>query len=173
MLTSRFTQDCIENLFSAIRTKHQIPNALQFKQDLKELCISRYIKPSKFSNYDQDDRQFLCDFLNKKKERNFEQFLNIFINTISKNISFTNVELNVLYNVAGYIVKVASIASSNSAICATCLNSAGSTEYNTNIKYAKFVHLKCFRNNTLFFVTADIFKHFVDVEVIIQQYFLI
>lgn len=46
VLTSRFTQDYIENLFSGIRAKHQIPNALQFKQDLKLFCISQYIKTS-------------------------------------------------------------------------------------------------------------------------------
>lgn len=65
-------QDCEENLFSSIRIKHQIPNALQFKQDLKEICISRYIKPSKYTNYDQDDREFLCDFLSKPKIKNVE-----------------------------------------------------------------------------------------------------
>ncbi|KYM94005.1 hypothetical protein ALC62_15376, partial [Cyphomyrmex costatus] len=30
VLTSRFTQDCVENLFSGIRAKHQIPNALLY-----------------------------------------------------------------------------------------------------------------------------------------------
>lgn len=32
------------------------------------------------------------------------------------------------------------------------------------------MHLKCFSNNTLFFVTADVFKYFVDMEVVIRQY---
>lgn len=97
------------------------------------------------------------------------QFPNISIDVSSKHINFNNIELNVLYNIAGYIVN--SIARGKSAICATCLNSAGSTEYNTNmIFYAKFVHLKCFRNNTLFFVTADVFEYFINMEVIIQQY---
>ncbi|KAL6418179.1 hypothetical protein ACFW04_012296 [Cataglyphis niger] len=39
-----------------------------------------------------------------------------------------------------------------------------------NIKYTKFVHLKCFRNNTLFFVTTDVFGYFIAIEFIIQQY---
>ncbi|XP_025162546.1 uncharacterized protein LOC112590405 [Harpegnathos saltator] len=81
---------------------------------------------------------------------------------------FNNIELNVLYNVAGYIVH--SIAKGKSAICTTCLNSAGSTKYNANVKYANFVHLKCYRNNTLFFVTQDVFEYFMDMEFIIRQY---
>lgn len=79
VLTSRFTQDCVENLFSGIRAKHQIPNALQFKQDLKELCISHYIRPSKNSNYDQDDREFICNFLSPRKliMNHFQIFQNL------------------------------------------------------------------------------------------------
>lgn len=32
---SRLTQNCLENLFSAMRSLNVIPNALQFKQNLK------------------------------------------------------------------------------------------------------------------------------------------
>nr|XP_012218893.1 PREDICTED: uncharacterized protein LOC105670130 [Linepithema humile] len=42
--------------------------------------------------------------------------------------------------------------------------------YNTSFKYAKFVHLKCYQNNTLFFVTTDVFKYFITMEFIIRQY---
>ncbi|XP_048513912.1 uncharacterized protein LOC125501652 [Athalia rosae] len=30
LLTGRFTQDCVENLFSIVRSKQPVPNALQF-----------------------------------------------------------------------------------------------------------------------------------------------
>lgn len=40
VLGGRFTQDCVENLFSNIRHKFPIPNALQFKQSLKILSVS-------------------------------------------------------------------------------------------------------------------------------------
>lgn len=39
----RFTQDYIENLFSILRMKHSILNALQFKNDLKLATISQYM----------------------------------------------------------------------------------------------------------------------------------
>lgn len=34
-LTSCLTQDCLENLFSAVRRKNVVPNAVQFKNNLK------------------------------------------------------------------------------------------------------------------------------------------
>lgn len=62
LLTSRFTQDCLENLFSCMRSIQSIPNALQFKNNLKLICVAQYLKHVSNSSYDQDDREFLGDF---------------------------------------------------------------------------------------------------------------
>lgn len=43
VLSGRFTQDCLENIFSSIRIRQSIPNALQFKHNLKLLAISKYL----------------------------------------------------------------------------------------------------------------------------------
>lgn len=43
-LLSCLSQDCIENLFSVIRLKNVIPNAFQFKNNLKLISISQYMK---------------------------------------------------------------------------------------------------------------------------------
>jgi len=59
----RFTQDCIENLFSVLRSKHSIMNALQFKNNLKLVTASYYMKQIASSNYEEDDRQHLPNFL--------------------------------------------------------------------------------------------------------------
>lgn len=40
VLTGRFTQDCLENLFSLIRFKISTPNALQVKQNLKIITMA-------------------------------------------------------------------------------------------------------------------------------------
>ncbi|XP_025153224.1 uncharacterized protein LOC112588234 [Harpegnathos saltator] len=42
--------------------------------------------------------------------------------------------------------------------------------YNASIKYARFVYLRCFRNNTLFFVSKDVFEYFIAMEIVILQY---
>ena len=55
LLTSRLTQDCVENLFSVIRQKNAIPNALQFKHNLKLISVSMYMRSIESGNYDFDD----------------------------------------------------------------------------------------------------------------------
>ncbi|EZA46378.1 hypothetical protein X777_00223 [Ooceraea biroi] len=54
VLTGRFTQDCLENLFSLIRFKTPTPNALQVKQNLKLITMTQISSCSKLSNYDAD-----------------------------------------------------------------------------------------------------------------------
>nr|XP_029712548.1 uncharacterized protein LOC115257245 [Aedes albopictus] len=46
LYTSRFTQDCIENLFSIIRSKQRRPTPLQFKSHLRTVTLSQYIMSS-------------------------------------------------------------------------------------------------------------------------------
>lgn len=58
ILTARFTQDCLENLFSVVRAKQAVPNALQFKTHLKLISVSQYLKQVSASSYDYDDREF-------------------------------------------------------------------------------------------------------------------
>lgn len=45
VLAGWLTSDCIENVFSSVRVKQPSPNVLQFKQNLKIIAISEYLKP--------------------------------------------------------------------------------------------------------------------------------
>lgn len=63
VLTGRFTQDCLENVFSQLRQKNVIPNCLQFKNDLKIIAMTMYLKSISKGNYDQDDSEFFSGFL--------------------------------------------------------------------------------------------------------------
>lgn len=51
VLTGYLSQDIVENLFSILRAKHQIPNALQFKDDLKLVSVSQYMRNIEKSSY--------------------------------------------------------------------------------------------------------------------------
>lgn len=62
VLIARFTQDCLENLFSSIRVKHSVPTSLQFKQNLKLIAISQYLKLPHTSCYENDDGQIIGGF---------------------------------------------------------------------------------------------------------------
>ena len=70
VLTTRFTQDCVENLFSQIRQKNVIPHSLQFTNDLKLIAISIYMRDINNTNYDNDDQQYqdFSSIYNKRKK---------------------------------------------------------------------------------------------------------
>lgn len=74
LLTSRFSQDCLENLFSVLRERQRKPSCLQFKRHLKMITVAQYITPVSKSSYQEDDREFLGDFFeNKSKELEKEE----------------------------------------------------------------------------------------------------
>lgn len=75
--------------------------------------------------------------------------------------------MNILYNIAGYII---TSTAKCTKICSDCLDSAGSKQYYPNKKYTKFVILRCFRTNTLFFVNDETFNYFLEMETIIRTY---
>lgn len=104
---SRFMQDCIENLFSQIRSKHVSPDAVQFKNDLKLITISFYMKNVSHSSYDQDDREFFSEFLdilrnNKRAIKKCTNTSQAILNNITvENIEFNNITLNCLFYLGG------------------------------------------------------------------------
>lgn len=135
IFTSRFMQDCVENLFSVIRSKHVIPNTLQFKNNLKLITVSQYMKSVAHSSYVQD-RNFISDFLNIRKknnksyrnqrlasEQNIQQYLCLQICDIN-NMNLNNVTLNCLYYIAGYVISRVIRKTGNS--CTACIPSLGS-----------------------------------------------
>jgi hypothetical protein len=67
VLTARFSQDSLENLFSMIRSKNPVPTPKEFKYNLRAICIAQYLKEHKNSNYTFDNRDCLAEFLDRKK----------------------------------------------------------------------------------------------------------
>lgn len=72
LLTGRFTQDCLENLFSLIRFRQPTPNALLVKQNLKVITITQVCSYSKITSYNidvEDDFELVkLDFLKSSKK---------------------------------------------------------------------------------------------------------
>lgn len=71
VLTGRFSQDCLENLFSVIRSKNAIlTRAFTFThfegfEEIRRISTSQYIKTVEKSNYDDDNSHMITEFLNK------------------------------------------------------------------------------------------------------------
>ena len=64
ILTARFTQDALENLFSQIRGQGvPHPQPVQFRQALRLMCLGHFMTIPNSSNYEEDDTPMLLDFL--------------------------------------------------------------------------------------------------------------
>jgi len=72
VLTGRFTQDFLENLFSSIRARQSTPHALMFKNFLKVVTIAQYSRVCKGSSYILNEGRFLLDFPDYVKKREAE-----------------------------------------------------------------------------------------------------
>jgi hypothetical protein len=167
VLTSRFSQDCLENLFSVLRSKQIVPNALQVKNNLKLICVAQYLKEARTSSYSEDDRTFLSGFLETLKEKKPDyKTISVPRNVPSKGLNLNYSELNALYNICGYII--CSIQRT-SKVCETCIGSIGSKKP-LYTKYSKLVLIKQYKNETLFFASEELFYFFLEMESVFIKY---
>ena len=70
LLTNRFNQDCLENLFSIIRAKgaqRDNPDAAQFRAAFRQVMVDMVMVPSKQANCEEDVDKFLCSLEQMKK----------------------------------------------------------------------------------------------------------
>lgn len=68
LLLGRFTQDALENLFSVIRGKKSVPDAREFKQTLRLVCLSQFqcnINRSNYCAVESDHVIKYCDEIKK------------------------------------------------------------------------------------------------------------
>lgn len=168
ILTGRFSQDCLENVFSVLRSKQIVPNALQVKNNLKILCVSQYLKVPKETSYENDDRELYADFLNileQKSDNHYDAVKLPATVPCAETLNYS--ELNSLYNIAGYIVNS---VKKQCVTCDFCINSAGSTKPLVR-SFTKFTNLKCYKMNTLFFCHETVFYFFVEMELLFRRFF--
>ena len=115
VLTSRFSQDCLENLFSCIRRKNATPTSLEFKNCLRVLTVAQYLKGCDTGSYELDEGSFIADFLNPSVLQTgassadsvdvgvFEACKPL-LDSDDNCVVFDAVEMNCLYYLGGYIV---------------------------------------------------------------------
>ena len=87
VLTARFSNDCIENIFSVVRLKGKLPTCLLFKWILRCVSLCQFMRKVKGSSYDDDDHvSFLADL---KSLKEYHQELQVVITEESEEISVT------------------------------------------------------------------------------------
>lgn len=135
LYTSRFTQDCVENLFSVVRSKQRRPTPLQFKSHLRTITLSQYMLEVKNSSYSLDDREYLSGFMDHLKSIDNQQqpnsskaapsagklldFSKVEVSTMAKQLlsAIGNAEANAVFHVCGYMIGSISKTSTTCSLC--------------------------------------------------------
>lgn len=168
LLTSRLTQDCLENLFSVVRSRNPTPTPREFKFALKSITVAQYLKPSKTSNYEHDEREYLGDLLPAtvtppQPEPEYAQIEQIHPITLSERDVLTPDEEASLYYLTGYCIQ--SLKKLNQ-FCDNCLEwSKNDTEHPHSI----LVLLKNYKDGALFQASDAIFQLVKLWEVILRK----
>lgn len=165
LLTSRFSQDCLENLFSCVRLKCPIPSALQFKQNLKLITVSQYLKPSGSSSYDADDSIYLAEFLEPRPKQSDtgESTELTFGERDVSSFEIPDGEKAPLYYIAGYCIsKFTDVAD-----CTACREFVQNSQ--ENIPYTSFVDHKSYKKDCLVKVTTAVYELVLFAEKCFKQ----
>ena len=139
-LFGRMNQDCIENLFSQIRSKSDSnPSALKFKINLKLVTISNYLKLSVKTNYNTDDSIYLLNMLQIKEKNELEQ--NDEVNFI-KILEEETMNSNLIYYITGWnLFKEKLMCEECTLNYINMTNASNETSIFTHLKsYGKLIH---------------------------------
>jgi hypothetical protein len=114
ILTSRFTQDALENLFSLLRDKSPTPTAIEVKNNLRIIVLCQFMKEKSASNYQFDDSEYLLDFIEELKEEKKnskktedatdEQFLRFLTYDLTNFDFIDHEQVDILFYIYGYIL---------------------------------------------------------------------
>lgn len=178
LLTARLTQDCLENLFSCVRSKNAVPTALEFKNTLHLLTVSQYLKGATSGSYDLDDGGFVADFLSDKitvmqtTEIVSDRLLSVcqpLIERESLQVEFDEVDLSCLYYLCGYVL---SRVLRSDATCDSCIEAVKSMDYVQEFSstITKLFSLKEFRVGALVPCSTTAFNLLLSAEIVFRQH---
>lgn len=120
VLTSRFTQDALENTFSKVRFRGNThPSALQTIRAVRLISIAQFTQEVKTGNYSKDDDDYYVDFLSnnptRKSEENLESDEEQDIHLNLSEVQLHPLEEDALYHFSGYVINKIS-----ARICQSC-----------------------------------------------------
>lgn len=161
LLTSRLTQDCLENLFSCVRSKNPVPTPREFKYALKVITAAQYLKQIGTGSYQQDDREYLGDLLPARITPP-DPHLDLPVLTLFSS-SLTADEESSLYYLVGYCIQ--SLRKLRQ-LCDTCVDAIRDT---TVLPHSSLLLLKNYKSGALFQVRNDIFEVAKNWELVVRS----
>lgn len=168
LLTSRLSQDKLENLFGLIRKRSLTPTALEFRNALKVVTLAQFFCEIPGSNYQADDSEYILDFFahqpQVKRECEAEELDQAFISHLTELNQELSIEEDILYYLSGYtihgVLKYSRIA------CDTCLSALTSDtpQVDTN-GVDTLIKLKDYTGSSLIYCALPVFREiFVAAE---------
>ena len=157
VMTSRFSQDALENLFSQVRFKNPTPSALEFKTNLRAITIAQFLTEKKNSNYQNDESDYRADFLkfpthsmSKGKTQPPKLFLSSPLTTEN---TIHEKEIAVLKYVAGYTLHK---VKKKSKTCEICVGKV--IERNPPADGPSFTKFRDYTGHSLFHIQEKVFQ---------------
>ena len=109
LMTGRMTQDCVENLFSQIRSRGDThPKPVHLRHCIRLISLSQYMHVSPDSSYESDTDTYFLDFLKGRAEESLEVTDEDDETSMAEDCSallpMSALEGDVLYTIAGWTV---------------------------------------------------------------------
>lgn len=160
LLTSRMTQDCLENLFSTVRLKTAVPSAIEFRNSLKIITVAQFLKTAKNSSYFVDESTYLGNYLEKVESEPADVMCEEIVVSNADNLEdLDSADSNVVYYLAGWSLKVVD------STCKDCRFATISDSPTPQLaSYSKLTKLKEYKTDVLRHPTLTIFEMLSEVE---------
>ena len=161
VLTSRFTQDCLENTFSCIRQRNSVPTPVEFHYALRAVTVGQFLSTTHTGSYLDDASDHLADFLDTQKSScSASEVVRVEQLVDPSPPDMTKTESCVLYHLAGYIVKRVI----GFSLCEECKCALVEKVTNTASERAVLLELKEFKRGALYRPSDEVFTLLQNVE---------
>ena len=169
LLTSRLTQDCLENLFSSVRLRKPVPTPLEFKYALKLISNAQFLTLPRSGSYQQDDGEFLADFLEQPVRVPAEPpaiVIHLSEEPSSSTQELPQAERDSLYNLAGYCLHS---IKQNEKTCDRCMHAVTRGQDEAAHHSAGLSQLKEYRAGCLMHISAKAYDMLLNVELMFRR----
>jgi len=189
LLTSRLSQDKLENLFGQVRRRIKTPTAYEFKNALKIITVSQFLEKVRGGNYQSDDGVFVADFFEKSESS--DEITDFFKINPSAKRECESVEMDedflvqlmeaadpkkkklldkdLLYNLCGYVIR--SVINRHRIKCDKCLSVLTATQAEVQEHgFGSLVKLRDYTGSSLKYCSLAVFNEiFVPSEELFLQ----
>lgn len=174
LFLSRFTQDCVENIFSQLRIKSKTPRALHVKNNLKLLTIGQVMEEVSNTSYENSSHDWLVDFTEKldsiksfepNESKTSDQDENVEEPEYQYEKKFQDSEEQAIFYIAGVILHR---LKHKNTLCDQCIGCC--TDKNESSEdLALFTSLKDYTGHALIYINVSTYSFFAQLERIFSE----